>query len=76
MLKFRRVGAAKVLLAVLIFVMAAFILLSFSKEKFDARALLFMALTMLLIMVQHMRCASFCQMGTGLRACSWASLWA
>ena len=54
MLKFRRVGAAKVLLAVLIFVMAAFILLSFSKEKFDARALLFMALTMLLIMVQHM----------------------
>ena len=48
MLKFRRVGAAKVLLAVLIFVMAAFILLSFSKEKFDARALLFMALTMLL----------------------------
>lgn len=29
MLKFRRVGAAKVLLAVLIFVMAAFILLSF-----------------------------------------------
>lgn len=72
MLKFRRVGAAKVLLAVLIFVMAAFILLSFSKEKFDARALLFMALTMLLIMVQH----SFCQMGTGLRACSWASLWA
>lgn len=54
MLKFRRVGAAKVLLAVLIFVMAAFILLSFSKEKFDARALLFMVLTMLLIMVQHM----------------------
>ena len=54
MLKFRRVGAAKGLLAVLIFVMAAFILLSFSKEKFDARALLFMALTMLLIMVQHM----------------------
>ena len=54
MLKFRRVGAAKALLAVLIFVMAAFILLSFSKEKFDARALLFMALTMLLIMVQHM----------------------
>ena len=54
MLKFRRVGAAKVLLAVLIFVMAAFILLSFSKEKFDARTLLFMALTMLLIMVQHM----------------------
>ena len=54
MLKFRRVGASRVLFAVLAFVTAAFILLAFSKETFDAKALLFMSLTWLLIMVQHM----------------------
>lgn len=54
MLKLKRAGASKVLLAVLIFIFAAFVLLAFSKDSFDAKALLFMLLTMLLVIVQHM----------------------
>ncbi|HZK46065.1 MAG: FtsW/RodA/SpoVE family cell cycle protein [Eubacteriales bacterium] len=65
---FKRIGVARVLAAVLLFAFAAFVLLSFSKEAFDAKALLFMALVMLLILVQHMLLAWLLPHGDRLMA--------
>jgi cell division protein FtsW (lipid II flippase) len=65
---FKRIGVARVLAAVLLFAFAAFVLLSFSKEAFDAKALLFMALVMLLILVQHMLLAWLIPHGDRLMA--------
>lgn len=66
--RFRRVGASRVLLSVLIFIFAAFMLLSLSKESFDAKALLFMVLTMLLVIIQHMLLCSILPNGDRLMA--------